>query len=372
MSTMFIGILSMPLMLSEIKQSSLFKYIGTTSMTPLKLILNTVSYFLVVALLSTLLIFVVTTAIFYKKVFTATKANGIFSGLGTTTGAFSFIFSWSLHFIFSIAVGVLMFSIISSGQHVAVIAFVIAIPSMFLSGMILSVDIISQSEVMQWLSRFDPFRYTTGNLVVSATPQSQIGDLFQNLSATDQTMIFKFGGSPFAIEPNGAKEYYFNQDKSTGNILVQNYPNGVRTTYLTISDVKSLTSFVHSLPHSDDVLYDPTLYKLLFESDAPIIGSSNNVFSFNKWGVRRIPDVNVIRTFVTSYFLGDPSNPGGDKARFDIIWKEIQHGNFGWLDVFLKQNTTLYYTGDRIANILVPIALSGLLFTGAKYKFHWK
>lgn len=175
-----------------------------------------------------------------------------------------------------------MFSIVSSGQHMAVIAFVIAIPSMFLSGMILSVDIISQSEVMQWLSRFDPFRYTTGNLVISATPKAQIGDLFQNLSITDQTMIFKFGGSPFAIEPNGTKEYFFNQDKSTGNILVQNYVNGAPVTHLTISDVKSLTTFVNSLPNNKDVLYDPTLYKLLFETKAPIVGSSNNIFSFKK------------------------------------------------------------------------------------------
>lgn len=93
MSTMFIGILSMPLMLSEIKQSSLFKYIGTTSVTPLKLILNTVSYFFVVALLSTMLIFVFTTLIFYKKVFPTARENGIFSGLATATGALSFLFS---------------------------------------------------------------------------------------------------------------------------------------------------------------------------------------------------------------------------------------------------------------------------------------
>lgn len=382
MSTMFIGILSMPLMLSEIKQSSLFKYIGTTSVTPLKLILNTVSYFLVVALLSTLIIFCVTTALFYKKVFPAAKDNGIFSGLKTTTGALSFIFSWFLHFIFSIAIGVLMFSIISTGQHMAVIAFVIAIPSMFLSGMILSVDIISQSEVMQWLSRFDPFRYTTGNLVISATPKAQIGDLFQSLTSTDLKMIFKFGGAQIAIEPNGPKDFYFNHDNNSNQVLVQSFVNGQKVTHLAIYDVNSLTAFINSIPQESktEVLADKTLYSLLFETKAPIVGSSNNVFSFKKWGVRRIPDVNVIRNFVMNYFLdGQPTidangNPvyGGKKDRFDIIWGQIQRGNFGWLDVFLKQNTTLYYTGDRVANIFAPLILSGLLFFGAKYKFHWK
>lgn len=311
-------------------------------------------------------------AIFSKKVFPHNNySEGIFSGLGTTAGSLSFIFSWLLHFIFSVAIGVFMFSIMTSGQHMAILSFAIAIPSMFLSGMILSVDIIAQSDVMQWISRFDPFRYTTGNLIVSATPRAQLGDLFQTLSVGDKRMIFKFGSS--ISDWNGTQTYWFNLDAKTGNILIQHYENNQPVNDSTISDAKGLKTFVASLSDVSKraVIYDITLYKLLFENHLPIVGSSNNVFSAEVWGVRKLPDVAVIRDFVIKYFKGE-TGTGGDKDRFDTIWKDIKAGQYGWLDVFFKQNSLLYYQGDKVANLLVPIVVSGGLLTAAKYKFNWK
>lgn len=383
LSTMFVGILSMPLLMSELKQSSLFKYIGTTPTTPLKFISTVLIYFLVVAVFSTTFILLMTMAIFSKKVFPHHHySEGIFSGLGTISGSLSFIFSWLLHFAFSMAIGIFMFSVMNSGQHMAVVAFAIAIPSMFLSGMILSVDIIAKSEVMQWLSRFDPFRYTTGNLIVSATPRDQMGDLFQALSAGDKRKIFNFWSKFKDI--NGS-EFVLNPDSNFSSIVIQksdlNSSTGLLTVH-TISNATQLKDFMNmSLtitgnPAATDalkkqVVNDLTLYKLLFESKEQIVSSSNNVFDFNSWGVRRLPDVDVLKDFVITFLKGEHGD-GGDQKRFTDMWDAIKLGQFDWLDLFFKQNATLYNVGDKIANLLAPVAMTSLLITGAKYKFSWK
>lgn len=374
LSAMFVGILSMPLLMSELKQSSLFKYIGTTALTPLKFMVVIIFYFFVVTIFSTTLILLMTMAFFSKKVFPHHSYNdGIFSGLGMPTGALSFIFSWLLHFGFSMALGIFMFSFINSGQHMAVIAFAIAIPSMFLSGMILSVDIIAKSEVMQWLSRFDPFRYTTGNLIVSATPKDQLGDLFHALSADDKKLIFKIKNQ---FSDVNQATYVFNEaDKNISAINIQNLGTDSKLkTVFTISNASELKEFMNKYLPTDalkeQVIHDLTLYQLLFETKEQIVASSNNVFNFDSWGVRRMPDIGVLKEFVVTYLRGGGS--GGDKGRFDKIWDSIQLGKFDWLDIFFKQNATLYNTGDKIVNLLVPISMVSLLIASAKRKFNWK
>lgn len=316
-------------------------------------------------------------AVFSKKVFPHHHySEGIFSGLGTVSGSLSFIFSWLLHFAFSMAIGIFMFSVMNSGQHMAVVAFAIAIPSMFLSGMILSVDIIAKSEVMQWLSRFDPFRYTTGNLIVSATPIDQMGDLFQALSAGDKRKIFNIRSMFTDINGNS---FVFNPaDSDISSIVIQKSdPNSSNSfsTVQTISNASQLKDFMNTSLPTDTlksrVVNDLTLYKLLFESKEQIVSSSNNVFNFNSWGVRRLPDMDVLKNFVITFLKGEHGD-GGDQKRFTDMWDAIKLGQFDWLDLFFKQNATLYNVGDKIANLLAPAVMTSLLIVGAKYKFSWK
>jgi ABC-type multidrug transport system permease subunit len=147
MSMVFIGLLSLPLSIMELKQSSLFKYIGSSPVNPIKFTIVTISFYIFIAIISSFIILITTIIGFKNEVFPLNGFNhGILGGIFSFPGSLSFIISTSIHLLFVVMAGLFVSTISKTPQQALTIGLVILFPSIFLSGMIVSVDIIAQSK----------------------------------------------------------------------------------------------------------------------------------------------------------------------------------------------------------------------------------
>ena len=348
MSFLFIGLLSLPLTIMELKQSSLFKYIGSSPVNPIKFTLVVIGFYMFIAVLTAFVILGATMALFHKDVFPSMSwdgfRQGILGGIFSWPGVASFYISTGVHLIFVIAVGLFISTLSKTPQQSLTVGLIILIPSIFLSGMILSVDIIAQSPVLNWISRIIPFRYSTGNIIISATPADQIGDMFQTLTYDQKILIFN--------------EKLVNAD---GSITLLDFVHGD----MTIRTMKDLEDARLALgPNLYNAIHDAKLFDLTFgvALDNHAASSDNNIFNWiNPWSVRRIPEVDSIQEFITNYFgsfKSDAAGGGTDWGKLQPIADQISQGKFGWLDIFMKQTNVLYEKADRVLNLLLPLSLT--------------
>ena len=138
---------------------------------------------------------------------------------------------------------------------------------MFLSGMVVPADIIATSNELKVISRFIPYSYTTGNIIVSATSLQQSG-IF--LSAVTDV---------------------------NGNLL-----SGSASTF--VSD-------------NNQVLRD-----MIFGKEFKIMhDSSSNIFDFSHgYAVRKMPEVDKIMDFVKRFLAGgDPDKINSNAGRFSSL-----------------------------------------------------
>jgi len=357
MSFLFIGLLSLPLAIMELKQSSLFKYIGSSPVNPIKFSITIILFYVFMAIITAIIILISTIAIFFKQVFPdAGFKHGILGGIFTTfKGASSFYVSVFVHLIFVIVFGLLISTLSKTPQQSLTTGLIILIPSMFLSGMILSVDIIGQSPLLNWISRLIPFRYTTGNIVISSTPIDQIGDMFQILPRDQKILIFRKEN----VNPDGS-------------VTLQSL---VQQKNFVVHSMEELKHAQMELGNIEDALKDKHLYDLTFgvalQNDANY--SDNNIFMWkHPWSVRRIPQVDLIQAFIKDYF-GSFRGSGGstDWSKLEPIAGQIAKGEFGWLDIFMKQTNVLYTKADRVLNLMLPLSLSVAMLWYISKNFNW-
>ncbi len=393
MSILFIGVLALPLAIMELKESSLFKYIGSSPVNPLKFTIVAIGFYVFIALLSGFIVIIFTMIIFSNKVFPSGGiTHGMLSGLLTVEGAFSYLVSVSIHLLFVIATGILISTISKSPQQALTIALVVIIPTMFLSGMVLSVEIIGSSPVMNWISRLIPFRYSTANMVVSATPIDQLGSIVSQFGPKDWGVMFGFNGQKDFFDHSSVGDYgsWFDKDAFNGNGAVK---YGAKMAGTDWQKNVAVVDNINFWEFRNDVFLDMknhtelttkffpggdrTLFRLIFENPQTLGGADNNIFNFKSdWGVRRIPDVNSIRSFVQQFFAGE-SGHGGNSVRFMKIWNQISSTTIGasdrfrWLNMFMNQTNTLYFKADRVANLAVPVWLSFGFFIFITKRFSW-
>ncbi len=392
MVTLFIGIQVMPLGIMELKGSTLFKYIGSTPVNPKRFVSAVILYYVLLNLLAILLIIILGGAIFYKDVFAGSGkkfiasgiANGLYSGIATTKGFFSFIFANLLHIVMTLAIGLAIATFSKTPQQALTIGLIIVLPSMFLSGMVITVDVIARSAVMQWLSRLVIFRYTTANIVISSTPAYQLGGVVDHLAkgidGNKKAYLDLVFNSDYYFIHNG--KVYIDVNNASGipkSLLL--YPKGMpgstpKHPYVTISTIQKLLEHNRLDLKLKEHLFpggDATLFKQIFTKETLSLSSDNGILQFNKdWGVRRIPDVELIKNFIMTYFKGENGTGGKDPDRFVKIYdKYILKGQFSWLDMFMNQNILLYTKVERIFNIVLPILFASTAAGFAIKKFKW-
>ncbi|MCP4336799.1 MAG: ABC transporter permease [Mycoplasma sp.] len=387
-TTLFIAVQSMPLGLMEMKNSTLFKYIGSSPIDSRKFTSATILYYIFINFIAIVLLIFTGSIIFYNKVFIS---NGLYSGIFSLFGMFSFICANLLHIFLALAVGILIATLSKTPQQALTIALIIIIPSMFLSGMVITVDIIAQSKSMQWISRLIPFRYTTGNIIVASTPSSQIGSLMTMLSLENKKLIFNIIGE--VTSKNHIK--LFDPTKQVGLIITQDGSSFWQTSDITLSRI-GLTneyilkpkdgSFAINVYDMKRFFYenqdlwgkakgiwfqsgDSTLFKTIFLKDNALVGSDNNIFNWmGAFGVRKIPEVDAIKSFMKTFFKGESNDPN----RFIYIWEHfIQKGDFSFLELFMKQNVVLYTLAERVLNLCIPVISSLILIWWSMKKFAW-
>ena len=344
MSMLFVCTLSLPISIMELKESSIFKYIGSSPVNPLKFTFAIISFYILISLISSVIILIITFLAFKDDVSPAKGFEfGILGGIISFPGIFFFLISLSIHLLFVIIIGLLISTISKTAQQALTIGLIILIPSIFLSGMIISVDIIAQSSFLNWVSRINPFRYSTGNMVIASTPKDQIGDMFQTLTyeqkeiifakdtlSADGQITFEYGGEKFKINSMEDLEAFQNK--------------------FGVDQLKTFR-YINDIP----------LYELTFEKaiKTKSMYSDNNIFNWeNAWSVRRVPQVATIKKFITDYFLKITSGNENIGRALEPISKQILEQKFGWLEVFLKQTNILYLPVERALNLLIPLSFS--------------
>lgn len=372
LTILIITILIIPIALSDLKKTSAFKFLGAAPVGKVKFMLIVLGYFIIIAAIAIFVIFMVLLAAFHNdvwkeadghKYWMATSASmdvtntnpaqlmlidnfdkGIMSGLSSVSGFFMFLYSVSIEMIMGIAFGLLIVTLTKTPQQALTISISAIIPTMFLSGMIISVDIIATSAPLKWLSRFIPFTYTTGNIVESMTPVSHLG-------------IYISGKyDPSIVDPTKGVSGY------SGAILA----------------FKSINN--HGTSTANQKLVDMILvdqYKIMQSS-------SKNIFDFNTdYVVRKVPEMDKIRHFMETFLAADSKSgysstnvdhvgTTGELAKFGELWKDfIKPGDYGFLELFFNQNNILYEGYEKAMNIFIPIGLSFGAFWYSIRHFKW-
>ena len=357
MSMLFICTLLLPISIMELKQSSIFKYIGSSPINPFKFTFVVIGFYVLISLISSFIILSTTFWDFKYDVYPPKGFSyGILGGIFSFPGFFYFLLSLIIHLLFVIIIGLLISTISKTAQHALTISLVILIPSIFLSGMIISVDIIAQSSFLNWISRINPFRYSTANLIIASTPKDQIGDMFQTLTYEQKEIIF----AKNTLSPDGQITFEYDGEKFKINSMedLQSFQDKFG------ADQMKTFKYINDIP----------LYELTFEKalKTKSMYSDNNIFNLeNAWSVRRVPEVNVIKKFITDYFLKITSGSENIGRALEPISKQILEQKFGWLEVFLKQTNILYLPVERALNILIPISFSiyGIIYIRNNFKW---
>lgn len=159
MSAMSSGISGMPFSILELKKSVLMKRIGASPVKPATFTTVIITYYTFTIFISIFWL-MIWALIFYQD-------TSMFNSMGSTTGFFGFFYGNILNIVVSLAIGFAVSSISKSEVQAQTIGMLIYFPSTFLSGQFVSIDMIANSEVMNWISRFIPFRYTTMIIVES-------------------------------------------------------------------------------------------------------------------------------------------------------------------------------------------------------------
>ncbi len=109
MTILFMGILSLPLAIMELKQSSLFKYIGSSPVSSFKFAFVVIGFYVLVSIISSFIIILCTLGIFYNDVVPNGEfKQGILGGIFSWPGAMSFYTGSIIHLIFVISFGILL------------------------------------------------------------------------------------------------------------------------------------------------------------------------------------------------------------------------------------------------------------------------
>ncbi|CAM9112276.1 ABC transporter permease [Mycoplasma todarodis] len=391
MVTLFIGIQVMPLGIMELKGSTLFKYIGSTPVNPKRFVGAVILYYVLLNILALLIIIVLGGAIFYKDVFAGSGEkfiasgikHGLYSGIFSAKGFFSFIFANLLHIVMTLAIGLAIATFSKTPQQALTIGLIVVLPSMFLSGMVITVDVIARSTVMQWLSRLIIFRYTTANIVISSTPSYQLGGivdhLVQGIDGDKKAYLdLVFKSNSYFIHEGKVYVDINNVGGVNSNTWLPpvndvNYKPGHH--YVSIDTIHDLLINNRLSEKSKKMIFlggDATLFMQVFTNETLNVSSDNGIFQFNKnWGVRRIPDVELIKQFIMTYFKGE-NGKGGDTKRFiEIYDKYISQGKFTWLDMFMNQSILLYTKAERVLNLVLPTLVAVGSAGFAIKRFRW-
>lgn len=169
MTALSTGLQSMPGAIIDLKKSVLLKRIGASPVKPSTFTLAIVTYYMFVISLSILWLMLWALIIF--------RDESVFDPLKTIIGAFGFLYGNLMNIAVSIAIGFALAAVGRSSLQVQTIGMLIYFPATFLSGHFVSVDLIAKSEVMNWISRFIPFRYTTMTIVESWNGTSTFRDI---------------------------------------------------------------------------------------------------------------------------------------------------------------------------------------------------
>lgn len=187
MSALGTGMQGMPFSILELKKSVLLKRIGASPVKPAMFTIVIVTYFTATIILSILWL-MIWALIFWQD-------TSIFQPMGTIVGFFGFLYGNVLNIIVSIAIGFTIASLAKSEVQVQTFGMLLYFPSTFLSGQFISIDSIANSEVMNWISRFVPFRYTT-MIIVESWSGSKTIDVPTASGAINHILI---EGNPFLI-----------------------------------------------------------------------------------------------------------------------------------------------------------------------------
>ena len=382
LSIMSLGIISLPISIMELKSSIILKFVGSTKMSKMKFIITLGLFYIFISFLATILIILMTFALFSSKTFPhGGFKEGVLSGIFSLSGSISFIISILIHIVFSVSVGFIIASFSKSILQSMAIGITILLVSMFLSGMIIPVDVIARSTLLQWISRIVPFRYSTGNIIIASTPLPQTSDILEQMSIQDKWIMFKHGniiniyGDATLDATSKVGMYIKKYPKVLANIapgdivLLDSHKHLVIIhTYDDLMQALKSKEF-HPTSAAGGHVQDAVLFNLIFDNDSAksVVKSGNNVFSFQEWGVKKLLVADEVKSFVKDYFKSDPNN----SKRYETIAKAISQGDFRWLNLFFSMTKVLYFKADRVLNIFLPILLSGgFIFISSK-KFSW-
>lgn len=156
------GLTGMPFSILELKKSVLLKRIGASPVKTSTFTVVIVTYFVATIFLSVLWLMLWALIIHQNP--------SMFDFLGTVKGFFAFFYGNILNIVISISLGFFVASISKNEQQAQAISMLIMFPSQFLSGMFITIDTIAANDVMNWISRIIPFRYSTMYLVSAQIP----------------------------------------------------------------------------------------------------------------------------------------------------------------------------------------------------------
>lgn len=344
LSLLLVSMLIIPLTLSDLKKTSAFKFLGASPIGKARFTLVVLGYFVIVSIIAVAVLFGVLMIAFHKDVFTSSNTKrwivdtpdiseilksvtyydgSVLSGIISVHGFFIFLFSAALQMILGTAIGLLIVTLTKTPQQALTISISVILPTMFLSGMVISVDIIAESPALKWISRFIPFTYTTGNIVESMTPLSHLNIYISGnfVPDTDHQGYWTYTGAIGTLKTNK---------------LLQ-----------------------------DMVLRDQ--YQLMSHS-------SRNIFDFStNYVVRKVPSVDKIQDFMKTFLAGgDPNHVVPDTTRFSDIWQHnILKNDYGFLELFFNQNNILYTGVEKALNIFIPVGISVAAYWYSIKHFKW-
>ncbi|WP_027123838.1 ABC transporter permease [Mycoplasmoides pirum] len=202
------GLNSMPVSIMEIKESVLMKRIGSTPIKPWMFITTIAAFYILIMIAQILLVLFVIFIFFGFQTFGAGSilnpiqitGNQLFftgyhaNGLDISTNWGGYIFGTIYTILLSIFLAILIVSLTKKSASASMVGGMIYFLSMFLSGLLFPLAVISNNNILYGLSFISPFRYV--NVLITL---SWNGFNIFNLAEISEK-ITQFNGNLFGIK----------------------------------------------------------------------------------------------------------------------------------------------------------------------------
>ncbi|QJG66853.1 hypothetical protein [Mycoplasma phocoenae] len=377
-----IACVALPTAIFEFKKSTLLKRIGTTNIKPLSFLAYTATYYFIIMILSGLWTAIVSLIVFGSRYWeTGRELYNINQTLGSekllVTVAInslktiferihwlSYIYSFIVLTLVSVAVGLFLVSISKSILMIQAIGSSLLIFTMFLTGQVLPLAQIANVESMWWLSYLTPFKspIVQNTMAFQSNAELTRNYMLNDVKVTAENSVYSIHDLKNYI--NGVMNYInkMQEAQKTNNLMQQMWLVNNQSIFFSIPQKITENVDIKFTPYSIFNVFQQYYAVDGLSSYKPVILSYDEIFNLVKTTNIKDSDMN-LGQIINQFTEATKQNL---MSGFNNSFIQLNDGSIGAKSLIKIGSVT-----ENIVNFVLPMVWITILVSASAKSFTW-